>query len=566
MTGTDYLRIPVAAVPPDWVDLHFLPQVDRLLGGSGGLTWLPVDSATEAEYLLECAGRRVDQSGRPARRIFVEPADPLLIWPRLHGTPDEPGDLVTLHPREVLLVHGGELVPTEGLAVRLTLLDVALRSRGTYAIWPRFRSAVPIAPAHPTELPPSLDVPSLARAGAETLRGLVSVLARSRLPELPEDQRADLVIFILGRPLRSRAQVERWIDQFASVDPEGVPALLHELRGRDDPRPEHDPPHDPPRISTGEDLRSRFTRGLERLDGCRRRYATISSTSPLLADLFPLADPLQAYDPFHWFPSLVSYLSCLLFDSAGPELVSLCKYRYDPEIGDLVYRDDWFLNTHRQFTDLLRDLRTTMQHGMKRDTPRNDSIRDRVGSWYRLVCSQTEPDRAHARTLTDHLMRAWERYLDDLESVLLNLGSARSSAQVWSQVERDTRSLDRETFFRLGQEAVDRIDPRVTIDDKFKRKYLNRFRKELDSVCLAGEALIERAQRLIEKYVAAESDTHPVEGYWLEARRIPKGPIRGRLLSELTRHWESMRPPDAAEFLEYAEEYVRRYIADLELG
>ncbi len=219
-----------------------------------------------------------------------------------------------------------------------------------------------------------------------------------------------------------------------------------------------------------EELRDKFARSLERLDRCCQRYAELDLTSPLLAALYPLSDPLQAHEPLHWFPGVVSHLSCLLFDSAGPALVSLGKYRYAPDIEDLVCRDDWFLDTHRHFTDLLRDLRTTMQHGMRRVTPRNAKIRDQVSSWYRLVCGQAEPDLTYARTLTVHLMNAFERYIDDLEGVLRHLGTARSSAQVWAQVERDARSLDRGTFFQISHAATERIDPRVTVNEKFGKK------------------------------------------------------------------------------------------------
>ena len=177
MTGDDFLRIPVAAVAPDWVRIQFLPQVNRLLDHAGGLTWLPIDSDTEARYLLECAGERVTELGRPVRWVHVETADPLLVWLQICGTPDEPGDLATLGPGEVMLVRGGESVPMEGLASRLTLLVLAaVVARGAAWIWPRFRSSVPDASVAMADTPSSFDVPSLAGSSTEALRGLVNAL------------------------------------------------------------------------------------------------------------------------------------------------------------------------------------------------------------------------------------------------------------------------------------------------------------------------------------------------------------------------------------------------------
>ena len=75
--------------------------------------------------------------------------------------------------------------------------------------------------------------------------------------------------------------------------------------------------------------------------------------------------------------------------------------------------------------------------------------------------------------------------------------------------------------------------------------------------------MLDRARRLIEGYVAEESRTFPVNGQWLIDRCVPEGPSRGRLFSELKRYWDSMQSPDVGPFLDYAEDYVKRYIADL---
>ncbi len=252
---------------------------------------------------------------------------------------------------------------------------------------------------------------------------------------------------------------------------------------------------------------------------------------PLLAPHYPLPDPFEADDPVHWFPALVNHLACLLFDAAGPALASLGKYRYDPEARDLAFRDSGFTENHDSFAHLLRELRTTLQHGQKTERAWNLRMRERVSSWYQVACGRTEPVPAHARVLAGRLMAEFERYLDELEGVLAHLDSAPSSAQVRSQIARDLRVIDKDTFYELCQEAAARIDPAVDVAKPFENKYFSQLKKEMEAVCLVGPRRVEHAQRLIEGYVAAESDRCPVDAKWLLARGVSKGPSLGRLLN-----------------------------------
>ena len=125
-------------------------------------------------------------------------------------------------------------------------------------------------------------------------------------------------------------------------------------------------------------------------------------------------------------------------------------------------------------------------------------------------------------------MAEFERYLDELEGVLAHLDSAPSSAQVRSQIARDLRVIDKDTFYELCQEAAARIDPAVDVAKPFENKYFSQLKKEMEAVCLVGPRRVEHAQRLIEGYVAAESDRCPVDAKWLLARGVSKGPSLGR--------------------------------------
>ncbi len=334
------------------------------------------------------------------------------------------------------------------------------------------------------------------------------------------------------------------------ADPEALPALLVALRGRDDPRPEDDPPAAPPDLPTRAALGERFAHARARLDACAARSTAHDPVEPLLAPHYPLPDPIGADNPVHWFPALVNHLACLLFDAAGPALASLGKYRYEPEARDLVFRDAGFTENHNSFAHLLRDLRTTMQHGQKTERAWNLQMRERVGSWYQGACGRTEPAPAHARILAGRLMTEFERYLDQLEGVLEHLDSAPSSAQVRSQIARDLRVIDKDTFYELCQEAAERIDPDVDVGKPFENKYFDRLKKEMEAVCLVGPRRVEHAKRLIERYVAGESDRCPVDAPWLLARGVRQGPSLGRILKECNARWAAMDPPDRDRFIE----------------
>ncbi len=517
------LAIPIAAVGEDWLGGEFLPALDEAISQSlpmGGVLWLPVDSSYESQYLLAQIAHNISRWNRSATELVISESDPLLFWLKFTGFGDTGGMLGSLDSN-LLLAVGGEFFPPEYLGKHIATIDELCKASRSILVLPIFR----LAHAIPAQMQRGvwIRIPPLSSFSPERLSDLIETLIHARMPGLSEeDRRVFLSQFIAFGP-KSRAHLENWISEYSqSEDP--ITAL------RSGPPPlASDPLTQPNPIPGRQYLSDRFQKARKRLEEADLQLRSVCQL-PLIFRHQPLNDPFESHDPSFWFLCLVSHLSCVVFDAGERGLLSVARRSYDQE------RDDISGDPGSELPEVLRNLRTSLQHGMDLDSARNRKILDSVAAWYQRFIGATSPRPEHARKLSAVLIEMWEDFVCNVCQVVENLPRARSAPSVLRQIEMEAGGISSGVFLHILDNVVNNMDRNVC-RDRIKKKYEHTIRSKLRTSCLIGEDLEKKTRQLIEDCVADESNLCPIDSDWLKTQGVPEGAEMGSLLQTFRAEW-----------------------------
>lgn len=551
MPTPDLLAFPVAALDTTWFETYCVVELNRLLSTDlvgGGVLWLPVDSSDEADFILS----RVKGLLRPSRHIeefSVAPEDPLLCWADLFGN-EHVGHLGRVPQSTIVLLYGGQMLSAESVEMHYSTLQRLARGAEVVVVFPVFPiSRTRLSGALSVRV--ELEIPSLAATDPHRTRMLAAQLVASAFPASPSVDIERAADWIVTAKPKSRSQVQHWIDVAAAASTNtgptpGVGALLSLQL----PLPS-DPQAIPTWCPTRDELRRRWQACLDELAKANAKLVALANCS-LCFDFQPLTDPFESRDPTSWLAALVSHVSCIVLDAGRLGLTIVGKFQYDSTRRDVVSRD-----ASHGLLEILRPLRTSMQHAMDVRRRHSEEMLASVKGWYNENCGTANPDRRHARRAAHAFMRLWETYVANVMDVITHGSVSPNWCVVVDALCLGARALSPDDYHAVVQEVIEQIDSDVDAE-KFARRYQQKIVTEVESCALTGHALRAKASEVVARYVASESSMCPVDGKWLADRGVPPGKLMGRLLKELTAKWEEMQIPDVAAFVAAAEVEVQR--------
>jgi hypothetical protein len=446
-SADSFLAVPIAAVADDWLASVFWPRSEEFLAEvitTGGLIWLPVDAGAEGDYLLTKLHELCDRRGWKVYELEVSAHDPYLFWAGVLGSPETAG-LCRSFPGSVLLVRSGELLPPSTVRMHLASLVDSSKAEKCSFVLPVFRSQSDLLLLAPVSL--QLHVPALAEATPERRLELAEALVTSRISALKAPERREFAERLLSAGPLSRPQLEYWLEGMQDAeDP------LVQARGATFSHDE--PAHQPPPVASRAQLHSQFNQALAQLREASLLFREMFDT-PLFFPHQALRDPFATSEPADWFMTLVSFLSCLIFDAGETTLECVAGFRFDTIGRDIVGEPVSTLLID------LRLLRTSLQHAMSLANKDNQQKLRNVESWYRLRCGEPSPRADHYRLLVTVLVGEWKKLVKGIYDVVSNMREAPSSLAVRNALATARRHLPLGDLLQLIRESVATIDPRV---------------------------------------------------------------------------------------------------------
>jgi hypothetical protein len=520
-----FLAIPIAAVADNWLVNVFLPQAEDLLAefttNGGVVVWLPVDASSEGDYLLTKLYGLCGRRGWKVHEIEVSEHDPYLFWADVLGTPEKAGICRSI-PSSVLLVRSGELLLPSTIRLHLASLVDSSKAEKCCVVVPVFRNQSDLLLLAPAS--PQFQVPALADVSPERRLGLAEALVRSRFPALKVAERRELAETLLSAGPLSRPQLEYWLDTLQDAEDPVVQVRRASFR--------HDEPaHQPPAVPSRSQLHRQFNQALAHLKETNLLFRRLCNT-PLFFLHQPLRDPFSTSEPADWFMSIVSFLSCLIFDAGETTLDCIAGFRFDANQRDIVGEPVSTLLID------LRLLRTSLQHAMSLDNKDNQKKLRDVESWYRRRCGEPSPRPDHYRLLVTALVDEWETFVRGISEVVSNMMEAPSSLAVQNALAAARRHLPLGDLLQLIRESVATIDPAVD-GDRVKRKHEQSIQRALKECCYTGNAFYDYARHLVEMAVANESNNSPIDGVWLQQQGIQQGRDTARWKQHFQERWDS---------------------------
>ena len=545
MGEVDYLALPLSAVDADWLDDEALPRLQRFLRGplaDGGVLWALVDSQREGNYILRRLSAWALAQGISLRNLEVASADPYLAWEEICGGPDRSGLPVTKATEAPLLVflRRGWALPDSFLEERLPAMEGIARGWRLVFILPRLRGSM----NRPPQNAERIEVPPWREVGLGTRKEVLKQLVRVGVG-LDEAAINRIVLEILeGGPV-SRTVTQYWIDHYLAL-PDPLSAIIEE------PPPPSSTVNAhvlfvPPRQ---EELRATYRQILRHLEAADTAFQHWQGDE-LVRGIQQQSDPFDTTDPIHWFEGAVSRLSCLFFDATSERFWPMLQYR--------VVEGQLQQAKLPRFYDLLRALRTSLQHGLDPQKTHNGEVLDSCRAWYTEQVGTETPRREHFRILTEALLEEGREAVTRLAQATCKAPHSTLRRHIETMLaqytRRRTKQQWREDLLTVADEFGAELD-----SERFLDKHIQRLQRQLMESVVRHNRLGPEARVLLEKVVAEELACCPVGGADLQGIGIPNGPLLGKALVHVRGLWDRRPALTRIELLEEARAWHERLL------
>lgn len=533
------LSIPVSAVESTWIASDLYPSLERARANLplGGVIWLGTDSSREGNYLLQRIRVFAQERCIPCEGLLVSEHDPYTFWDDVVGTGDDSAKLWRFAPSTLVCVENGFELPMAFVRDRYAFLDTYARAHSLILI-------IPVTHTLRKDLektcliaaPPFAEVPEGRR------RELACALLADAFPNDGADRRNGLARdLVAARPV-SRVELEAWIDHFAGSDAEGsqpwrIPPRIPRQRAT------------PSDVPTKAELGARLMASMARLREANVAFSTWRGHL-LIREIRHPPDPFYARDPIHWFSGSISYLSCYFFDAVDDSFPPLLGWRWNDASGEIEAAEAL------PFVDILRTLRTVMQHGLNGQHPRNIDTLDVVERWCRAAAGSPIPQRDRCRILTSRLLRELEETVIRLSSVVTRAMESSNRDLIERQLDLALRRLPKYRWFEILSAVCDEFAVELDIDgilDLHITDLQDKIRKAPEK----GGSLEERAHELASDVIVKVLARCPVTSNDLIAVGVPRGPLLGKVKAFAEERWRTDATVSKDELLRLAGEYLR---------
>ncbi|MFA8019920.1 hypothetical protein [Bremerella cremea] len=558
----DWNAVPVAALGPDWLENDFRQSVVELLETQATVAWMLVDSDDEGSFLLNQIYSVAACLGRKSDSFYLTSPDPIPGWIELIGDSEESGDLFEVGQAEVILVHGTPATPVWFWREQLPLLRAIIRSLDGILVLPVRRENWDVM-RELCEGDHVLEIPSLEQAQAKVVEELCCNLVCDVFPELldgpgvdRDDVRRRVVRSIReGRP-QSRQTIRIWLEMYHEKITREEYIDLPSAIAAEPPPPAMLADRLCVPIVSRQELSQRFQASLSRVENAVAR-AKQTIGREILWNMHPMNSPFDSPDPKHWFDSVVSYLSCVVFDAGDHGLNSLLDFSYDAS------RNDVKGEPLTSFGGTLRVLRTTAQHGLNPRRTKDVEKLTAAKDWFDGVVGVPVPRKDHWRVLTLALIELWESQVSGFETLITKLPVCPSKAAVLVKIDKDAKLPPRVNVAQAFEDVVQELG--LTLDaQELCDRYFEDCKNQLKNACVLPREWDSRLKGIAEEFVLSHIAKCPVDGRWLIDNGVPSGPDLGKFHARFCKTWAESAGITSDEFLEDCKNTIRAELGDEE--
>jgi len=480
----------------------------------GGIICLAVDAVDEGNYLLRTIRIFLESDKIIFDEVQIDLSDPLLFWNDFVGTADRIGKIDSLSETNIICIINGCYLPPKFIKDRMKILTGLCNSYKIILIIPIFHEDL-----YYVEFDKKIVIPPFEKAPKNNKKGIIEDILKEADPSLDSTILKNIVNSILEANPNSRTELQKWIDHYENFDeqiefpPKGIIRIFRSATN----------------IDTVHELSARFISLGEKLKKISENYYQWMGI-PLFRKIHDLPKPFVVDEPAYWFSATVSYLSCLLFDSADKSLTILINYNCESE--------ELIASHVHPFFHLLRKIRTVMQHGLRIHSNKNKQTIEFVESWFARHCQKTKPHKQHWRRLTIKLLDEYEDFINRLFRCMDNIPNNSIASIIKLQINHQRKDLQRHEWINIIHNIVININPSLNPSELFD-KHAERIKRELKDCIVSDAHIEEEAKKIAEKIIIEESIKCPVQAKDFEQMGINKGPNMGQFLNKANEIWNN---------------------------
>jgi len=506
--------IPVSIVDKKWMK-QFLNDIKNAIHRlkDGGVICLAVDAVDEGNYLLRYLRLFLESDEIIFDDVQIDQSDPFLFWNDFVGTGDQVGKIASLAEINVISIFNGCYLPPKFIKDRIKILIGLCNPYKIILIIPIFHEDL-----YHEKFDNKIIIPQFETAPIKKKKEIIHDILKEADPSLDNTTLTNIVHSILEANPHSRTELQKWIDHYDTFEeqiefpPKGIMRIFRSAT----------------HIDTVNEIHARFISLEEKLKKISENHYQWLGR-PLFRQIHDLPEPFVVDEPAYWFSATVSYLSCFLFDSADKSLSILITYNCEAE--------QLFASHEHHFFNLLRNIRTIMQHGLRIHSNKNRRTIEFVENWFVSNCQKTKPQKQHWRKLTIKLLDECEDFINRLFRCMNMIPDYSEANIIKLQLDRQHKELKRHEWIDMIHNAVMNINPCLS-PNKLYDKYTGRIQKELKDSIISDAHLLEEAKKIAENIIIEESSKFPVQAKDFEQMGIEKGPKMGQYLKQSKEIWK----------------------------